>query len=104
MMNQNTEYNHVISTTVDTKPNTNNNTFYNMISDIITSEDFHKMRKYKQHLHGNTYEHSVKVAYMCYRHYKKHPSKVDLKDLIRGALLTIISYITYMVRAKISML
>ena len=24
---------------------------------------------------------------MCYRHYKKHPSKIDLKDLIRGALL-----------------
>ena len=45
------------------------------------------MQQYKHHLNGNTYEHSIKVAYLCYWHYKRHKSKVDPKELIRGALL-----------------
>lgn len=45
------------------------------------------MKEYKHHLHGNTYEHSVKVAYLCFLHYKRHNSNVNLNQLIRGALL-----------------
>ena len=61
--------------------------FYSLISDIIESDDFRKMQAYKHHLHGTTYAHSIKVAYLCYRHYQKHESKVNLNELIRGALL-----------------
>lgn len=61
--------------------------FYDLISHIIETEDFVKMRNYKHHLHGCTYDHSIRVAYLCYRHYQKHKSKVDLDELIRGALL-----------------
>lgn len=61
--------------------------FYDLIGDIINSDEFGRMRKYKHHLHGSAYDHSIKVAYLCYRHYQKHRSKVDLNELIRGALL-----------------
>lgn len=61
--------------------------FFVLIGDIIDSEEFRRMRKYKHHLHGTTYDHSIKVAYLCYRHYHKHQSNVNLNELIRGALL-----------------
>lgn len=64
-----------------------NKEFEELIHDIITSEEYLKMKKYKHHLHGNTYEHSIAVAYLCYLHYKKKKSKVNLAELIRGALL-----------------
>ncbi len=61
--------------------------FYDLINEIINTSDFRKMQTYKHHLHGSTYEHSVRVAYLCYQHYCKHNSKVNLKELLRGALL-----------------
>lgn len=61
--------------------------FYDLVDDIITSEEFSRMRKYKHHLNGTTYDHSVKVAYLCYRYYYRHRSKVNLKELLRGSLL-----------------
>lgn len=64
-----------------------NQEFHDLIHDIITSEEFCKMKGYKHHLHGSTYDHSISVAYLCYRHYKKGKSKVNIEELIRGALL-----------------
>lgn len=61
--------------------------FYSLISDIIETDDFRKMQAYKHHLHGTTYTHSIKVAYLCYRHYQKHKSTLNINELIRGALL-----------------
>lgn len=61
--------------------------FNGLIHNIVHSEEFRRMKQYKHHLVGNTYEHSINVAYLCYRHYKRHKSKVDLNELIRGALL-----------------
>ena len=60
--------------------------FHNLIQDIITTEEFCKMKGYKHHLHGSTYDHSIRVAYLCYQHYKKAKSNVNIKELIRGAL------------------
>lgn len=62
-------------------------TFYDLINEIVNTSDFRKMQTYKHHLHGSTYDHSIRVAYLCYRHCCKHNSKVNLKELIRGALL-----------------
>lgn len=61
--------------------------FYKMIYDIIETEEFKKMREYKHHVNGSTYEHSIRVAYLCFRHYQKFQSKVNLEELMRGALL-----------------
>lgn len=61
--------------------------FLEMAGEIISSDEFIKMKKYKQHIHGNTYDHSVRVAYLCYRHCIKHKSKVNVGELVRGALL-----------------
>ena len=62
-------------------------TFYDLINEIVNTSDFRKMQTYKHHLYGSTYDHSIRVAYLCYRHYCQHNSKVNLKELIRGALL-----------------
>lgn len=62
-------------------------TFYDIVSEIVETGEFRKMQTYKHHLHGSTYDHSIRVAYLCYRHYCKYGSKVNFKELIRGALL-----------------
>ena len=64
-----------------------NEEFHELIHDIISSEEFSKMKNYKHHLHGSTYEHSISVAYLCYQHCKRTKSNVNIKELIRGALL-----------------
>lgn len=64
-----------------------NREFVELIQDIITSEEFCKMKNYKHHLHGSTYEHSISVAYLCYQHCKRTKRNVNIKELIRGALL-----------------
>lgn len=58
-----------------------------LIEEIITSEEFCKMKSYKHHLHGNTYEHCINVAYLCYLHYLRRKSRINVKELVRGALL-----------------
>lgn len=61
--------------------------FNDLIRHIVETDEFDRMRNYKHHLHGCTYEHSIKVAHLCYRHYQRFGSKVNLDELIRGALL-----------------
>lgn len=64
-----------------------NKEFYSLIKDIISAEEYKGMKKYKHHVKSNAYNHSVKVAYFCYRHYQKFGTKIDLEEFIRGALL-----------------
>lgn len=62
--------------------------FYSLIRDIIKTEEFQKMKAYKHHIKSNTYKHSIKVAYLCFKFYKKHKHKsLTLEELVRGALL-----------------
>ncbi|MBQ9777943.1 MAG: HD domain-containing protein [Clostridia bacterium] len=61
--------------------------FYAIIRDIVKSEAFCKMKGYRHHVKSNIYKHSVRVAYLCYRHHKRHNTRVDLQELVRGALL-----------------
>lgn len=61
--------------------------FFYLIRDIIESEEYRKMQTYRHHSNGSTYDHSIKVAYLCYCHYHRFKSKVNLNELLRGALL-----------------
>jgi len=60
--------------------------FYCLIRDIVRSDAFRKMKQYRHHIKGSVYDHSVRVSYLCYRHYKRRGS-ADLGELVRGALL-----------------
>lgn len=61
--------------------------FYGIVGDILNSERFLAMKKYRHHVKSNVYAHSVRVAYLCYRHHKRHGTCVDLHEFVRGALL-----------------
>ena len=55
--------------------------------DILHSEEFRRMKSYRHHIKGTLYEHSVKVAYLCYLHHRRFSLKTDLRELVRGAML-----------------
>ena len=61
--------------------------FIYIIRDILHSAPFRGMKHYKHHIKGSVYAHSLRVAYLCYRHHKKHGGKGELAELVRGALL-----------------
>ena len=61
--------------------------FIGLIHDIAASEEFCKMKEYKHHAKGNTYEHCIHVAYLCYLHWIRTGCDVNIRELIRGALL-----------------
>ncbi len=64
-----------------------NKEFEELIHRIVSSEEYAALRHHRHHLRSNVYDHSVKVAYLCYRHHKRYGTKLDLEELIRGALL-----------------
>lgn len=61
--------------------------FYDLICDIVRSEEFRQMKRYRHHIKSNARDHSIKVAYLCYRYHKKHSPDIDLGEFVRGALL-----------------
>lgn len=61
--------------------------FVSFARDILHSKEFQKMKTYRHHVKGTLYDHSIKVAYLCYRHHKRFGSQNELKELVRGALL-----------------
>lgn len=64
-----------------------NKEFYGLIRDIIASEEYIGMKRYKHHVKGSVYDHSIKVAYLCYKHHKRFGTKTPLREFVRGALL-----------------
>ena len=61
--------------------------FMSYIRDIVSSKEFLATKNHRHHINGTVYSHSVKVAYLCYKYHKKHKLNMDIKDLVRGALL-----------------
>lgn len=61
--------------------------FYRLIRDIVKTTEFMGMKNYRHHIKGSVYQHSVKVAYLCYRHHRRFGTRIDLRELVRGALL-----------------
>ena len=61
--------------------------FYQLIRDVIKTEEFVGMKGCKHHVKGSVYDHSIKVAYLCYKHHKRHRMGIDLCEFVIGALL-----------------
>jgi len=61
--------------------------FRNIIKEIVNNDSFQKMKEIKQHRFTNCYEHSVNVATKCFIFAKKRNINIDVKSLVRGALL-----------------
>ena len=61
--------------------------FVSIVSDVLHSEEFKGMKNYKHHVKGSLYDHSVKVAYLCFKHHKRFGLKIDIKEFVRGAIL-----------------
>ncbi len=61
--------------------------FYRIIKDIIRTEEYRSMKKCRHHIKGSVYDHSVKVAYLCYKHQKQFGLSIQQNELVRGALL-----------------
>ncbi len=61
--------------------------FNELVEEIVSSAEFKKMKKYRQHRNGTTYEHSLKVAKKCFLFCKRHNTRIDVKKLVHGALL-----------------
>ena len=58
--------------------------------DILHTAEFRQMKHYRHHKHSTLYEHSVKVAFLCYKHYKRHEKmrkSIALRAFVRAALL-----------------
>ena len=62
-------------------------TFYRMIRDVIKTPEFEGMKRYRHHVKGSVYDHSIKVAYLCYWHQKHFKTGLNTGELLRGALL-----------------
>ncbi|HIT43357.1 TPA: HD domain-containing protein [Candidatus Avacholeplasma faecigallinarum] len=62
------------------------NEFLRLIRPIVKTSKYRLMKNYRHHNNCSTYSHSLKVAYLCYTYALKHKN-IDLKSLIRGALL-----------------
>lgn len=54
---------------------------------ITENGEYEKLKSYKHHINATAYRHSLKVAYLCYLHMKKHNSIKKARSVIRGALL-----------------
>ena len=61
--------------------------FVSYIRDIISSREFQSTKGHRHHINGTVYRHSIKVAYLCYKHHKRFKPKIDIRELVRGALL-----------------
>lgn len=59
--------------------------FYDIISDILNSEEFLKRKKYRHHENESVYEHSLEVSYLSYKLAKKFGC--DYKSAAIGGLL-----------------
>lgn len=61
--------------------------FVLLIRDILRSPEFRQMKQYRSHIRSTLYDHSVKVAYLCFLHHKRWKMRIDIAEFVRGALL-----------------
>ncbi|MBR2371026.1 MAG: HD domain-containing protein [Clostridia bacterium] len=61
--------------------------FFEIAKRITENCEYYKLKSYKHHINTTTYRHSLKVAYLCYLHLKKHGSLEKANTVVRGALL-----------------
>ena len=56
-------------------------------SDILNSKNMEKQKEFIQHGDVSVYEHSLRVAYLSIKIASKFHLRVNIRSLIRGALL-----------------
>ena len=61
--------------------------FYENVIELLKHEKYREMKNYIQHGNTSTYIHCITVAYYSYAVSKKLRLKLDMKSVIRGALL-----------------
>lgn len=61
--------------------------FKEIVKDIIITENYKSMKNFIHHKGVSTYKHSIEVAYLCYKHYKKKKRDYSAEELVRAALL-----------------
>ena len=61
--------------------------FIPLVRDVLHSKEFIGIKKYRHHIRSNLYDHSVKVAYLCFKHHKRFGLKIDIKEFVIGAIL-----------------
>lgn len=61
--------------------------YFDIANTIIYTEVFVKLKEYRHHGNISTYTHAVKVSYLSYCFALKNKWHVNLKELIRAALL-----------------
>ncbi len=57
-----------------------NKEFYYLIKDVVSSDEYMGMKNNKHHIKSNVYNHSIKVAYLCYKHHKKFGTNINLQE------------------------
>lgn len=61
--------------------------FLDLVKEIVEHPKYTKLKEYIQHGETTVYEHSLAVAYLSYWIALKYGWQVQLKELVRGALL-----------------
>ena len=61
--------------------------FISLAHEVIRTEEYRRLRGYRHHVRGTVFSHSIKVAYLCYRHARRFGWRCDTRALVRGALL-----------------
>jgi uncharacterized protein len=61
--------------------------FYDLIREIIETEEFFKMANQKHHIKTSIYDHCLKVAFLCYKHHHRFKCKTNIHEVMRAALL-----------------
>ncbi len=61
--------------------------FRRIIREVVRTPEFAAMKQTNHHIRSNLYDHSLKVAFLCYLHHKRHRMSGDVTELVRGALL-----------------
>ena len=61
--------------------------FLAMIEPIVSTKEYRRLKQHRHHIRSNVYDHSVRLAYLCYRHCKRHNCSAAPEEIVRGALL-----------------
>lgn len=61
--------------------------FNNVVHEIVSNENYQRMKKYQHHANVSCYEHCYNVALYSYILAIRNKWNVDLRALIRGAML-----------------
>ena len=61
--------------------------FLALVNEIVEREEYRKTKDCRHHIKVSVYDHSLRVAWLCYRHCKRFGSKEDAREAVRGALL-----------------